>query len=159
MSFQVPTEFSSKKPKRPYCDWVTIYDHVTTIISETLSSSSLSPSMAFEQDHSSSLEDDDEDEKPETELLLRQLSFISALRPLASTDRPRPPRNSFTYWIPITSVCYLRNELIESDEFQDLAESSGAKVSDSGIVETYENDDEALDAFDNGVTVSFRFQS
>lgn len=29
----------------------------------------------------------------------------------------------------------------------------GAKVSDDGIIETFDNDDEALDAFDNGVAV------
>lgn len=36
----------------------------------------------------------------------------------------------------------------------DLAESmvgTGAKVSDDGVVESYDNDDEALDAADNGL--------
>lgn len=32
--------------------------------------------------------------------------------------------------------------------------SAGAEVSENGIVETFGNDDEALDAVDNGVAVS-----
>ncbi|GMJ10827.1 IBA57.2 [Hibiscus trionum] len=31
--------------------------------------------------------------------------------------------------------------------------AEGAKVSEEGIIETFDNDDEALDAFDNGVVV------
>lgn len=31
--------------------------------------------------------------------------------------------------------------------------AAGAKVSDDGIIETFGNDDEALDATDNGVVV------
>lgn len=34
-------------------------------------------------------------------------------------------------------------------------ETTGATVSDEGIVETFDNDDEALDAVDNGVVVGF----
>jgi len=36
---------------------------------------------------------------------------------------------------------------------QDALTLSGTKVSDDGIVETFDNDDEALDAVDNGVVV------
>lgn len=32
--------------------------------------------------------------------------------------------------------------------------TAGAKVSDDGIIETFDNDDQALDAADNGVAVS-----
>lgn len=32
-------------------------------------------------------------------------------------------------------------------------ESEGAKVSEDGVIETFDNDDEALDAVDNGVAV------
>jgi hypothetical protein len=33
--------------------------------------------------------------------------------------------------------------------------TAGAKVSDDGIIETFDNDDQALDAVDNGVAVCF----
>jgi hypothetical protein len=36
---------------------------------------------------------------------------------------------------------------------QDTLTLSGAKVSDDGIIETFDNDNEALDAVDNGVVV------
>ena len=36
-------------------------------------------------------------------------------------------------------------------------EAAGAKVSDEGMIETFDNDDEALDAVDNGVAVSIYF--
>ncbi|TYH85459.1 hypothetical protein ES332_D02G268000v1 [Gossypium tomentosum] len=38
-------------------------------------------------------------------------------------------------------------------DFLDSVTAEGAKVSEEGIIETFENDDEALDAFDNGVVV------
>ncbi|KAK6253436.1 hypothetical protein QUC31_015156 [Theobroma cacao] len=38
-------------------------------------------------------------------------------------------------------------------DFLDTVTAEGAKVSEEGIIETFENDDEALDAFDNGVVV------
>nr|POE45683.1 putative transferase, chloroplastic [Quercus suber] len=38
-------------------------------------------------------------------------------------------------------------------DFLDALTLSGTKVSDDGIVETFDNDDEALDAVDNGVVV------
>lgn len=38
-------------------------------------------------------------------------------------------------------------------DFLDTITSKGAKVSEEGIIETFDNDDEALDAFDNGVVV------
>lgn len=40
---------------------------------------------------------------------------------------------------------------------QDALALSGTKVSDDGIVETFDNDDEALDAVDNGVVVRIWF--
>ena len=40
---------------------------------------------------------------------------------------------------------------------QDALTLSGTKVSDDGIVETFDNDDEALDAVDNGVVVRIWF--
>ncbi|KAF5732130.1 Glycine cleavage T-protein family isoform 1 [Tripterygium wilfordii] len=39
------------------------------------------------------------------------------------------------------------------NDFLDTMTASGAKVSEEGVVETFENDDEALDSFDNGVVV------
>lgn len=40
---------------------------------------------------------------------------------------------------------------------QDTVETAGAEVSEEGIIETFRNDDEALDATDNGVVVSILF--
>lgn len=40
---------------------------------------------------------------------------------------------------------------------QETLETAGAKVSDDGVVETFDNDDEALDAAYNGVVVGFYF--
>lgn len=39
------------------------------------------------------------------------------------------------------------------DSLQETVTLAGAKVSDDGIIETFNNDDEALDAADNGVVV------
>ena len=36
---------------------------------------------------------------------------------------------------------------------QETAIGEGAKVSEHGIIETFDNDEEALDAFDNGIVV------
>lgn len=41
------------------------------------------------------------------------------------------------------------------ESFQETAATAGAKVSDYGIIETFNNDDEALDAAHNGVVVRF----
>jgi hypothetical protein len=38
-------------------------------------------------------------------------------------------------------------------DFLDTISVSGGKVSEDGVVESFDNDDEALDAFDNGVVV------
>ncbi|GAV61176.1 GCV_T domain-containing protein/GCV_T_C domain-containing protein [Cephalotus follicularis] len=38
-------------------------------------------------------------------------------------------------------------------DFHDTVTDAGAKVSADGVVETFDNDDEALDAFDNGIVV------
>ena len=48
-------------------------------------------------------------------------------------------------------------EFVTWGELQDTMEAAGAKVSDEGIIETFDNDDEALDAVDNGVAVSIYF--
>jgi hypothetical protein len=40
---------------------------------------------------------------------------------------------------------------------QDTVKTAGAEVSGEGIVETFHNDEEALDAADNGVVVSILF--
>lgn len=40
---------------------------------------------------------------------------------------------------------------------QETVKSEGAKISEEGIVETFGNDGEALDAADNGVAVSILF--
>jgi hypothetical protein len=40
---------------------------------------------------------------------------------------------------------------------QETATVAGAKVSDDGVIETFNNDDEALDAVDNGVVVRILF--
>lgn len=37
---------------------------------------------------------------------------------------------------------------------QETVKVAGAKVSEDGIIETFDNDDEALDAVDSGVVVS-----
>lgn len=39
------------------------------------------------------------------------------------------------------------------DSLQETVTLGGAKISDDGIIETFNNDDEALDAADNGVVV------
>ncbi|RVW43472.1 hypothetical protein CK203_095343 [Vitis vinifera] len=38
---------------------------------------------------------------------------------------------------------------------QDTVTEAGAEVSEAGIIETFDNDDEALDAVDNGVVVAY----
>lgn len=38
-------------------------------------------------------------------------------------------------------------------DFLETAKTAGAEVSDEGIIETFHNDDEALDAVDNGAVV------
>lgn len=40
---------------------------------------------------------------------------------------------------------------------QDTVKTAGAEVSGEGIIETFRNDDEALDAADNGVVVCILF--
>jgi hypothetical protein len=40
---------------------------------------------------------------------------------------------------------------------QDTVKTAGAEVSEEGIIETFHNDEEALDAADNGVVVSILF--
>jgi hypothetical protein len=40
---------------------------------------------------------------------------------------------------------------------QDTVKTAGAEVSGEGIIETFHNDEEALDAADNGVVVSILF--
>ena len=38
---------------------------------------------------------------------------------------------------------------------QDTVKTAGAEVSGEGVIETFHNDDEALDAVENGVVVRF----
>lgn len=42
---------------------------------------------------------------------------------------------------------------------KDTISVGGGIVSEDGVVESFDNDDEALDAFDNGVVVIFSFLS
>ena len=46
--------------------------------------------------------------------------------------------------------CVIFSKLISS---QETAIGEGAKVSEQGIIETFDSDEEALDAFDNGIVV------
>lgn len=43
------------------------------------------------------------------------------------------------------------------DTLQETVRAAGAEISEEGIVETFHNDDEALDAVDNGVVVRIFF--
>ncbi|RVX04537.1 putative transferase, chloroplastic [Vitis vinifera] len=47
----------------------------------------------------------------------------------------------------------LSSEDLWLGSLQDTVTEAGAKVSEAGIIETFDNDDEALDAVDNGVVV------
>lgn len=62
------------------------------------------------------------------------------------------PREGMTYiWVGGFCECFWNSSLINT--LQETAKTAGAAVSGEGIIETFHNDDEALDAVDNGVVV------
>ncbi|KAM3762545.1 hypothetical protein ACB098_01G354900 [Castanea mollissima] len=77
---------------------------------------------------------------------------ISFTLSLSSTKISRSSSSSSSTTLPAALPFDLSPPPIDHD-FLDALALSGTKVSDDGIVETFDNDDEALDAVDNGVVV------
>ncbi|XVF01139.1 hypothetical protein REPUB_Repub04eG0062800 [Reevesia pubescens] len=74
----------------------------------------------------------------------------------AAFSTKKSDKNKLSWRKSFSAIAALPFELspppIDHD-FLETVTAEGAKVSEEGIIETFDNDDEALDAFDNGVVV------
>lgn len=78
--------------------------------------------------------------------LLPNLSFCSH-------QRNKKNKNQISYSISAQSSSFDLSPPPIDHDFLDTVKTAGAEVSGEGIVETFHNDEEALDAADNGVVV------